>query len=362
MSKRPKKKPSERGLGRGLSALMSDVGALDTEVEAVPKKAAKTKPKTKPPTKKATAKKPAAKKASAKKPAAKKSPPKLERKSLDAPSGAAPIETKSAAQNAGVNYLPMHRIDRNPDQPRKYFDKEKLKELTQSIRDQGVLQPILVRPVPRPGGGRPDYQIVAGERRWQAAIRAGLDAMPALVRELSDQAVLEIGVVENVQRADLNPIEEAAAYQALSTDFGRTQEQIAAAVGKSRPHIANMLRLLTLPKRAQTHLAKGLITAGHARAIISAPDPVELADAIAEKNLSVREAEDWVRRIKRSGQGAAPKPRAYKDADTRKAEEQLTSVLGLTTDLRHKGPGGELRIKYKTSAQLEDLIKRLGAG
>ena len=315
------KKSKERGLGRGLSALMSDVS-----VAAIPKE----------------------------EPKAKKSPAKRLAKK--------PAKTKSTpvpSDPRGVTSIAISQLERNPDQPRKYFDKEKLAELTRSIKDKGVLQPILVRPLPGSKlSKRKHYQIVAGERRWQAALKAKLDVMPVLIRELSDQDVLEIGVVENVQRADLNPIEEALAYQALSEQFKRTQDDIAQAVGKSRPHVTNMLRLLTLPKRAQTYLAKGKITAGHARAIIAAPDPTELADAIAEKGLSVREAEDWVRRIK-AADGKTAKIPAQKDADTRKVENDLSDILGLVTDLRHKGPGGELRIKYRTGKQLEDLIKRL---
>jgi len=314
------KKSKERGLGRGLSALMSDVSGA-----AIPKEEPK-----------------------AKKAPAKKTPKK---KAKDKP-------TSTPANQRGVTSIAIDQLERNPDQPRKYFDKEKLAELTQSIKDKGVLQPILVRPLPIKNK-KTHYQIVAGERRWQAALKAKLDAMPVLIRELSDQDVLEIGVVENVQRADLNPIEEALAYQALSEQFKRTQDDIAQAVGKSRPHVTNMLRLLTLPKRAQNYLAKGKITAGHARAIIAAPDPTELADAIAEKGLSVREAEDWVRRIKAADGKTAAKVPAQKDADTRKVENDLSDILGLVTDLRHKGPGGELRIKYRTGKQLEDLIKRL---
>ena len=317
MDKKTKKKSSERGLGRGLSALMSDVSAINEPVKT-------PKPKAAP-----VVKKPAVK------------------------------EDKASVSPRSVTSIAIHQLERNPDQPRKYFDKEKLAELTQSIKDKGVLQPILVRPLPsRSSKSEAHYQIVAGERRWQAALKAKLDSMPVLIRELSDQDVLEIGVVENVQRADLNPIEEALAYKALSDQFKRTQDDIAQAVGKSRPHVTNMLRLLTLPKRAQSYLAKGKITAGHARAIIAAPDPTELADAIAEKGLSVREAEDWVRRIK-AAHGQTQKVPSQKDADTRKVETELSDMLGLKTDLRHKGPGGELRIKYKTSSQLEALIKKL---
>ena len=315
------KRSKERGLGRGLSALMSDVS-----VAAIPKEPAKTK-------------------AGKPKPAATEKTPKA--------------KAQPAPMTGGVTTIAIDKLERNPDQPRKYFDKDKLAELTQSIKDKGVLQPILVRPLPKKTSNQKvHYQIVAGERRWQAALKAKLDAMPVLIRELSDQDVLEIGVVENVQRADLNPIEEALAYQALSEQFKRTQDDIAQAVGKSRPHVTNMLRLLTLPKRAQTYLAKGKITTGHARAIIAAPDPTELADAIAEKGLSVREAEDWVRRIK-AADGKTKSIPAQKDADTRKVENDLSDILGLVTDLRHKGPGGELRIKYRTGGQLDDLIKRL---
>ncbi len=328
------KKSAQRGLGRGLSALMSDVSFTAPDTTPVkPKKTASKAPK-------------------------KKSSPKANsvkpKKNV--------TKQSSTAQQRGVVSVNIDRLERNPDQPRKYFDKEKLAELTKSIADKGVLQPILVRPLPNVTGASKSssarYQIVAGERRWQAALKAKLDAMPVLIRELSDQEVLEIGVVENVQRADLNPIEEALAYRALSEQFKRTQDDIAQAVGKSRPHVTNMLRLLSLPKRAQTYLAKGKISAGHARAIIAAPDPVELADAIAQRGLSVREAEDWVRRIK-AAQGKAVKVSAQKDADIRKVENDLANMLGLKADLRHKGPGGELRLKYKTARQLEALLKRL---
>jgi len=311
-SKKPvtKKKPAARGLGRGLSALMADVAP----VESAPKK---TTPK----------------------------PPKA---ATTSPAG-------------GVQTVAMDRLTRNPDQPRKIFDKKLLAELTESIRLKGVLQPILVRPIPKgKGKGKAAYQIVAGERRWQASLKAGLTSMPVLIRELSDQEVLEIGVVENVQRADLNPIEEARAYRALIDDFGRTQEDVAKAVGKSRPHVANMMRLLSLPSQSQSYLEVGKITPGHARAIIAAPDPDELADYIVRENLSVRAAEDWVRRIKNTEEGeAAPKAKAYKSPDIIRAEQDLTDALGLNVDLRHKGPGGELRIKYKTGKQLEAVLRAL---
>ena len=255
-----------------------------------------------------------------------------------------------------VQFVSIDKLERNPDQPRRHFDKDKLAELTESIKAKGVLQPILVRPVSGSGSSR--FQIVAGERRWQASTAAGLTTMPVLIRELNDEEVLQIGVIENVQRADLNPIEEAKAYEVLISDFYRKQEEVAEAVGKSRSYITNMLRLLKLPRRAQDMLAVGKITTGHARAIISAPDPVALADEIAEKSLSVREAEDWVRRIKKHGD-KKPSARKYKDADTQAVEKRLTDALGLHVDLNHKGPGGALKISYKTGEQLENIIRKL---
>lgn len=308
-----KKKTSARGLGRGLSALMSDVSPLPEE------------------------KKPSPEAPKLKKPEAPETPDVNSRR---------------------VQFISIDRLERNPDQPRRYFDKEKLAELTESIKAKGVLQPILVRPLSKTEDTR--FQIVAGERRWQAATAAGLMAMPVLIRDLNDEEVLQIGVIENVQRADLNPIEEAQAYQSLISDFYRKQEEVADAVGKSRSHIANMLRLLKLPKLAQDMLSKGEISAGHARAIISAPDPLALAQEISVKKLSVREAEDWVRRIKKS-EGKATKARQYKDADTQALEQKMTDALGLQVDLNHKGPGGSLKISYKSGDQLEEIIRRLGS-
>ncbi len=312
----PKKKTTERGLGRGLSALMSDISALPTEKTSQEKisKAPKTTDK------------------------------------ADEGTSTPDVTDKR------VQFVSIDKLERNPDQPRRYFDKEKLSELTESIKTKGVLQPILVRPLPNKKEG--SFQIVAGERRWQAATSAGLTTMPVLIRALNDEEVLQIGVIENVQRADLNPIEEAKAYDALISQFYRKQDEVAEAVGKSRSYITNMLRLLKLPERAQDMLAQGKITTGHARAIISAPDPTALADEIAEKSLSVREAEDWVRRIKKTG-GKIPQARKYKDADTQSVEKRLTDALGLQVDLNHKGPGGSLKIAYKTGEQLEDIIRKL---
>ena len=317
-----------RGLGRGLSALMSDISVTGTLA--------------------ATDITPTAK-------AVSKEPEKASKINSAAP----PI-------SRGVSTLAIDQIVRNPDQPRRHFDKSLLQELTQSIADKGVLQPILVRPIPsrdKTESGKAVYQIVAGERRWQASLKAGLTSMPALIRKLSDQDVLEIGVVENVQRADLNPVEEALAYRALIDQFSRTQEEIAKAIGKSRPHIANMLRLLSLPKRAQDALQSGQISTGHARAVIAAPDPNALVEQIIDKGLSVRDAESWVRRIKAAQEGgythlpkAAPET---KSADLTKLERELSDKIGVEVELRHKSPTGEVRLKYKTEDQLNMLLERL---
>lgn len=341
MTKTPKK------LGRGLSALMAEI----TPPPA--KKATKAKPKKgtakKPATKKTTTKKPVAKKSTSKKPVSKR------------------VVTKPKAPGRGVNDIPIDKIERNPDQPRRVFDQTLLEELTASIKDKGILQPILLRPLPerlakkKKAKTKDYYQIVAGERRWQAALKAGLDQMPALIRNLTDQEVLEVGVVENVQRADLNPIEEAMAYQALKDQFGRRQEDIANAIGKSRSHVANCLRLLTLPVLAREYLSEGKISAGHARAILSAPDSQALTEAIVDKGMSVRDAEAWARSAQRAKRDAdAPKDlKKSKNADSRFIEKQLSDQLGLKVNLNHKNPGGTINIKYKTLDQLDDLIKRM---
>lgn len=266
-----------------------------------------------------------------------------------------------AGGNNGLNSVAINRVEPNPDQPRQFFDKEKLEELTKSIQEKGVLQPILVRPLPQAQDSYlTHYQIIAGERRWQAALNAGLESVPVLVRDMSDQEILEVGVIENVQRADLNPIEEARAYRALMSQFDRTQDDVAQVVGKSRSHVANIIRLLNLPEQAQAYLQEDKISMGHARAIISSEDPAALAEMIVEKKLSVRDAEDWVRRLK-SGASLDEKPleKAPKPADIRKLESDLSDALGLVVDLRHKNPSGELRIKYKTAEQLEKILETL---
>jgi len=258
----------------------------------------------------------------------------------------------------GVRELPIELVDRNPTQPRMDFDGDELNILAASIRDKGVLQPILVRNAPdKPG----HYQIVAGERRWRAAQIANLKMIPALIRDLDDLETLEIGIIENVQRVDLNPYEEAASYKALIDRFGRTQEQIAEAVGKSRSHVANSLRLLGLPEMVLHALRTNLLSAGHARAIAAAPDPESLARIVIDQGLSVRAAEA----LARKAHAAPAKPRSRpqtdvaRDADTQALESDISGLLGLEVQIMDRGGAGEVRISYATLEQLDDLCRRL---
>jgi len=260
-----------------------------------------------------------------------------------------------------TNEILIDDIRANPAQPRRTFNEDELDELAASIRQRGVLQPILVRPDP---DGPNRYQIVAGERRWRAAQRAGLDAIPAVVKELDELALLEIGIVENVQRSDLNPIEEAEAYGALMQRFGRTQESLAESVGKSRAHIANTVRLLNLPESGREHLRQGRITAGHARAALGAPDPAVLLDLAVAKKMSVRDVEAMAKRLKDGGSLASVGKRvdaSEKDIDTASLEADLARVLGLGVDIRHKANGGEIRVKYRDLEQLDELCRLLTA-
>jgi ParB family chromosome partitioning protein len=263
----------------------------------------------------------------------------------------------------GVDDVPIELIRRNADQPRRAFPDEEMDELAASIREKGILQPILVRPLADTDG---QFQIVAGERRWRAAQRAGLKTIPALIRDLDDLAVMEIALVENIQRTDLNPIEEARGYQAMVKRFSRSQETIAKIVGKSRSHVANAIRLLHLDPVVQEHLEAGRLTAGHARALMGATDPGGLARQIIDRALSVREAEALAKRVEMIESGfakpPAPKLRTRKDADTLALETDLAEVLGLAVEVRDKGGAGELRIKYQTLEQLDDLCRRLSGG
>ncbi|MFY7719427.1 MAG: ParB/RepB/Spo0J family partition protein [Brevundimonas sp.] len=267
-----------------------------------------------------------------------------------------------ASAPAGVQMAPIESLRPNPDQPRKIFDRDDLEELAASIRDKGVLQPILVRSHPKEDGV---WQIIAGERRWRAAQLARLTEAPIIVKEMDDVAVFEVAIIENVQRADLNPLEEADAYRTLMERFGRTQDAVAGVVGKSRSHVANILRLLQLPEGVLQHVRTGKLSAGHARALITAPDPVTLADQIVSEGLNVRQAEALARR-------AAEGPRGRKSgnasgggegsADVAALEQDLADALGLRVQLADRGGKGELTITYGNLEQLDDLCRRLMRG
>ncbi|WP_163847914.1 ParB/RepB/Spo0J family partition protein [Pseudooceanicola aestuarii] len=296
-------KKKNRGLGRGLSALMADVSAEDTTREAgngVPKR------------------------------------PDL--------------------------LVPIERIVPNPDQPRRSFTEDQLKELANSIKTKGVIQPLIVRQKP---GTSDLYEIVAGERRWRAAQLARLHELPVLVRDFDDTEVLEVAIIENIQRADLNPVEEAAGYRQLMGKFGHTQEKLAEALGKSRSHIANVLRLLQLPDEVQEFLREGQLSAGHARALITSDSPVDLARTVIAGGLSVRETE----KLAKSGNEAPKNPSVAraavdKDADTKALEGDLSAALSMRVFVDHKpgAEGGAVTIRYDSLDQLDELCQILSAG
>lgn len=267
-----------------------------------------------------------------------------------------------AAPPARTDEIALDLIRRNPAQPRRHFSDESLRELADSLKAKGVLQAILVRPDPKDPG---KYQIIAGERRWRAARMAGLTTIPAIVRSVDELELLEIGIIENVQRADLNPIEEAEAYDALMKRFGRTQESLASGVGKSRAHIANTLRLLQLPDGARTHVREGRISAGHARAALGAADPEALIELAIARGLSVREVEAKAREERGAGSGGAGRNTAadpaMKPIDTEALEAEISRNLGLTVDIRHGANGGEIRIRYRDLEQLDEVCRRLTA-
>ena len=294
------KKSKQRGLGRGLSALMADVN------EAAPVTEEDTKP--------------------------------------------------------ADRVVPIEKITPNPDQPRRRFDKSALDDLAASVKEKGIIQPLIVRPKP---GKEGEFEIVAGERRWRAAQMAKLHEIPILVREFSDIEVLEVAIIENVQRADLNPVEEAAGYSQLMDKFGHTQEKLSEVLGKSRSYIANAVRLLSLPDEVQSYLSEGKLSSGHARALITAEDPVALAREVIKKNLSVRETETLTKKsagniFSEDGKTKTTKAPA-KDADTKALEGDLAANLGMKVLLNHK-PGqekGQITISYDTLDELDTLCRIL---
>ena len=295
------RKTERRGLGRGLSALMADVG-------------------------------------------------------LDGSSNA--TDSNMGAQRTSVLQIPVESIQPNPMQPRRRFDEAALADLAASIREKGIIQPIIIRVHPARANS---YEIVAGERRWQAAQIAQLQSVPAIVRDFDDREVIEVAIIENIQRAELNAIEEAAGYRQLVDRFGHTQERIASALGKSRSHIANLLRLLTLPQEVQNMVIGGTLSAGHARALVTAEDPTALAAKVVGRGLSVRETEDLARKV------ASPNARKHRDnpkrdADTRVLEEDLSANLGMAVTIDHRAGGeGSLTIKYQRLDQLDQLCQILSS-
>ena len=292
------KKQTRRGLGRGLSALMADVTPNEDGAEA-----------------------------------------------------------GQSGQRLPDHKIPIEKIKPNPDQPRRSFDKTDLEELAASIREKGILQPLIVR---KTQANTTDYEIVAGERRWRAAQIAQLHELPVLVREYSDDEVLEIAIIENVQRADLNPVEEAAGYRQLMDRFGHTQEKLAAGLSKSRSHIANLMRLLQLPPDVLDLLRQSKLTTGHARALITTDNPSELARQVVAKGLSVRETERLAKAPKR------PKVRKValrpeKDADTRALEGDLSANIGMKVSINHKDgqEKGQLAIQYSNMDELDEICRIL---
>jgi len=292
------KKSDRRGLGRGLSALMADINLTHDDQDAAPAKR-----------------------------------PDL--------------------------MVAVEDIQPNPHQPRRHFDDASLKDLADSIRRKGIIQPLILRPI----SGPTKFEIVAGERRWRAAQLAQLHAVPAILRDFSDSEVLEIAIIENIQRAELNPIEEALAYRQLMDRFGHTQEKVAEALSRSRSHIANLLRLLSLPEEVQSMVASGGLSAGHARALITLPNPLELALKVVGKGLSVRETEALVRKSALLG----PRTRKAsgsneKDADTRALEADLSAGLEMRVRIDHDlSGGGRLTVAYENLDQLDLLCSALSA-
>lgn len=289
------RKPERRGLGRGLSALMADVGRSGEARGAEPVRKAETS-------------------------------------------------------------LPIERLEPNPDQPRRDFAPDALQELAESIRAKGIIQPLIVRENPRKSNS---YEIVAGERRWRAAQIAQLHEVPVIVRDFDDTEVLEVAIIENIQRADLNPIEEALGYRQLMERFGHTQEKIAEGLSKSRSHIANLLRLLNLPEEVQLWLREGKLTAGHARALVTTGDPVGLARQVIARGLSVRETERLAKAPTKPA-GASRRPAGDKDADTRALEQDLSANLKMKVVIDHRGDGtGAVTIGYRTLDDLDALCQLL---
>jgi len=272
-----------------------------------------------------------------------------------------PVQNDTSARRSDM-MIPIEKVFPNPDQPRRTFTPEQLEELSASIKEKGVIQPLIVRDRPGHGG---EYEIVAGERRWRAAQMAQLHQIPVLVREFSDTEVLEVAIIENIQRADLNAVEEAAGYRQLMEKFGHTQEKLSEVLGKSRSYIANLVRLLNLPEEVQEFVRDGKLSAGHARALITSEDPVSLAKRVISGGLSVREAEKLAKSPQKVTEAApkAPRAKAEKDADTRALEGDLSANLGMKVMIDHQAgqESGKLTISYNNLEQLDEVCRRLSS-
>ena len=269
-----------------------------------------------------------------------------------------PFSEESSSQ--GLRNLGVEKLVPGKFQPRREFDKGALKELANSIREKGILQPILARPNPD-GGAKSSYEIVAGERRWRAAQIAQLHDVPVIVRDMTDNEALQIGIIENVQRSDLNPIEEAEGFQRLIDEFSYTQEVLAKTLGKSRSHIANTLQLVGATNKVREYLVAGQLSAGHARALLGHPNADRLASDIVKQGLSVRDVEKLVADKKPSKGGSKSKKPAEKDTDTRALEKSIADNLGLSVAIQHEKDGGHVRVSYKTLEQLDEVVRRLMA-
>lgn len=298
-------KPKTRGLGRGLSALMADVSAQDERI------------------------------------------------------------TEAGQPRRPDLLVPIEKVFPNPQQPRRSFGSEQLEDLASSIREKGVIQPLIVR---RRAGADGTFEIVAGERRWRAAQMAQLHELPVLVRDFDDTEVLEIAIIENIQRADLNPVEEAAGYKQLMEKFGHTQDKLSAVLGKSRSYIANLVRLLQLPDEVQAYLRDGQLSAGHARALITADDPSGLARKVIQLGLSVRETERLAKKTSTDSEAqgrSEPRERktSEKDADTRALEGDLSANLGMKVTIQHDSgqESGVISIRYTSLDELDDICQKLGS-
>jgi ParB family chromosome partitioning protein len=258
----------------------------------------------------------------------------------------------------GQRKVPIEFLKPNPRNPRRAFSEAELGELADSIKQHGLIQPIVVRPVK---GAQDRYEIIAGERRWRASQAAGLHEVPIVPLDVSDSDALELAIIENVQREDLNPMEEAQGYHALAGEFKRSQEEIARIVGKSRSHVANMMRLTKLPAEVQAFISQGQISAGHARALIGVPDPLAAAKRILEQGLNVRQTEELAHE-EGVPERKTQKPRAggkAKDADTVALEKRVSDALGLTVSVNHRNPGGTVQINYRNLEQLDEVMRRL---